>query len=87
MKYSLVKFPNQEVCQEVHIDGLNPFMAWTEDLNILSDDNIKEFKDKKTFVEYLSTKGFHIEDRPFKNGLFCFWLVRSSAQHVGQQEF
>ena len=87
MKYSKVEFPNQSVCVEIHINGLSPFMAWSEDLNVLSDDNIKEFTGKKEFVAYLATKGFHIEDRPYKNGLFVYWLSRDSAQHVGHTEF
>ena len=87
MKYKKVEFPGQTVCCEVHVDGLSPFMAWTEDLDIISDDNIKEFTDKATFVAYLATKGYHIEDRPYKNGLFVYWLCRDSAKHVGMQEF
>ena len=87
MKYDKIEFPGQTVCCEVHINGLSPFMAWTEDLDILSDQNIKEFTNKKDFVAYLATKSFRIEDRPFKNGLFVFWLCRESAKHVGKSEF
>lgn len=86
MKYTKVEFPNQQVCVEIHINNLKPFMAWTEDLNILEDDNIKDCG-KPEFLEYLSSIGYSIEDRPYKNGLFVFWLCRNSAQHVGQQEF
>lgn len=86
MKYTKVSFPNQEVCCEIHVENLKPFMAWTEDLSILSDDKIGNV-DKKTFIEYLSKIGYSIEDRPYKNGLFVYWLVRNSAQHVGAQEF
>lgn len=87
MKYTKIEFPNQQVCCEIHIDGLQPFMAWTEDLVILDDNNIKEFVNKQAFVAYLETKGYHVEDRPYKNGMFVYWLSRESAQHVGQQEF
>ena len=87
MKYDKVDFPNQKVCCEIHVNGLSPFMAWEDDLDILSDQNIKEFTTKEAFVAYLATKGFRIEDRPFKNGLFVYWLCRLSAKHVGQQEF
>ena len=87
MKYNKVTFPNQDLCCEIHINGLSPFMAWTEDLDIINDDNIKEFTNKKDFVAYLATKGYKIEDRPFKNGLFIYWLCRESAKHVGSMEF
>ena len=87
MKYEKIEFPNQQVCCEVHINGLSPFMAWTEDLDILNDENIKEFTSKQSFVAYLATKGYSIEDRPYKNGLYVYWLCRVSSQHVGQQEF
>lgn len=86
MKYTKIEFPNQQVCCEIHINGLSPFMAWTEDLSVI--DSMEESKtDKKSFVAYLATKGYHIEDRPYKNGMFVYWLSRESAQHVGQQEF
>lgn len=87
MKYDKIEFPGQTVCCEVHINGLSPFMSWTEDLDILSDNNIKEIPCKKDFVAYLATKGFKIEDRPYKNGLFVYWLCRESAKHVGMHEF
>ena len=87
MKYDKIEFPGQSLCVEIHINGLSPFMSWTEDLEILNDNNIKEFTTKKDFVAYLATKGFKIEDRPYKNGLFVYWLCRESAKHVGMQEF
>ena len=87
MKYQKIEFPNQTVCCEIHVDGLSPFMAWEDDLDILNDGNIKEFTTKEAFVAYLATKGYQIEDRPYKNGLYVYWLCRLSAKHVGMQEF
>ena len=87
MKYTKREFPNQQVCVEVTINGFDtPFMAWVDDLVILSDDNIKEVN-KQAFVAYLATKGYAIVDKPYKEGLWTFWLERNSAVHVGQQEW
>ena len=86
MKYTKRSFPNQQVCVEVTVEKFGtPFMAWVDDLQAL--EKLDDSLDKSQVITELSTLGYSIIDRPYKNGLWTFWLERNSAVHVGQQEW